>query len=118
VFYYQAPCSHFSQKIWRGGHFTVSAPVNPSYAKDKQKKHKQSLREALQLVRWGEIAAMPSSFHHSVFHIHNAQIWPYHIVQYSFNNVADICNLQQYCSTEHYQSGRTEVYDSYIVKET
>ena len=33
-------------------------------------------------------------------------------------NVADIRNLQQYCSIEHYQSGRTKVYDSYIVKET
>ena len=27
---------------------------------------------------------------------------------YSFNNVADIRNLQQYCSIEHYQSGRTK----------
>ena len=39
-------------------------------------------------------------------------------IPYSFNNVADIRNLQQYCSIEHYQSGRTKVYDSYIVKET
>jgi len=39
-------------------------------------------------------------------------------ILYSFNNVADIRNLQQYCSIEHYQSGRTKVYDSYIVKET
>jgi len=45
---------------------------------------------------------------------HNA----YHTIPYSFNNVADIRNLQQYCSMEHYQSGRTKVYDSYIVKET
>jgi len=34
---------------------------------------------------------------------------------YSFNNVADIRNLQQYCSIQHYQSGRAKVYDSYIV---
>jgi len=43
---------------------------------------------------------------------------PYHTIPYSFNNVADIRNLQQYCSIEHYQSSRTKVYDSYIVKET
>jgi len=42
----------------------------------------------------------------------------YHTIPYSFNNVADIRNLQQYCSIEHYQSSRTKVYDSYIVKET
>jgi len=42
----------------------------------------------------------------------------YHTIPYSFNNVADIRNLQQYCSIEHYQSGRTKVYYSYIVKET
>ena len=43
-----------------------------------------------------------------------------HTIPYSFNNVADIRNLQQYCSVEHYQSGRTKVqaYNSYIVKET
>jgi len=35
-----------------------------------------------------------------------------------FNNVADMRNLQQYCSIEHYQSGRTKVYYTYIVKET
>ena len=29
----------------------------------------------------------------------------YHTIPYSFNNVADIRNLQQYCSIEHYQSG-------------
>ena len=38
---------------------------------------------------------------------------PYHTLPYSFNNLADIRNLQQYCSIEHYP-----VYDSYIVKET
>jgi len=32
-----------------------------------------------------------------------------HTIPYSFNNVADIRNLQQYCSVEHYQSGRTKV---------
>jgi len=42
----------------------------------------------------------------------------YHAIPYSFNNVADIRNLQQYCSIQHYQPGRTKVYDSYIVKET
>jgi len=42
----------------------------------------------------------------------------YHTIPYSFNNVADIRKLQQYCSIEHYQSGRTKVYDSYIVKVT
>jgi len=42
----------------------------------------------------------------------------HHTIPYSLNNVADIHNLQQYCSIEHYQSGRTKVYDSYIVKET
>ena len=41
-----------------------------------------------------------------------------HTIPYSFNNVADICNLQQYCSIEHYQSGRNKVYNSYIVKKT
>ena len=30
----------------------------------------------------------------------------------------DVRNLQQYCSIEHYQSGRTKVYDSVIVIET
>jgi len=44
------------------------------------------------------------------------RIEEYHTIPYSFNNVADIRNLQQYCSIEHYQSGRTKVYDSYIVK--
>ena len=39
-------------------------------------------------------------------------------IPYSFNNLADISNLQQYCSIQNYQSGRTEVYNSYIVKET
>jgi len=34
---------------------------------------------------------------------------PYHTMPYSFNNVADIRNLQQSCSIEHYQSGRTKV---------
>jgi len=34
---------------------------------------------------------------------------------YSFNSVADI---QQYCSIQHYQSGRTKDFESYIVKET
>ena len=38
---------------------------------------------------------------------------PHHAIQYSFNNVADIRNLQQYCSIQHYRSGRTKVYDSY-----
>jgi len=38
----------------------------------------------------------------------------YHTIPYSFYNVADIRNLQQYCSIEHYQSGGTKVYDSYI----
>ena len=37
---------------------------------------------------------------------------------YSFTNVADVRNLQQYCSVQHYQSVRTKIYDSYIVKET
>jgi len=36
----------------------------------------------------------------------------YHTIPYSFNNVADIRSLQQYCSIEHCQSGRTKVYDS------
>ena len=43
---------------------------------------------------------------------------PYRTIPYSFNNVADMRNLQQYCLIEHYQFGRTKVYDSYIVKET
>jgi len=48
----------------------------------------------------------------------NDQFTPYHTIPHSFNNVADIRNLQQYCSMQHYQSGRTTVHDSYIVKET
>ena len=34
---------------------------------------------------------------------------PYHTISCSINNVADIRNLQQSCSIEHYQSGRTKV---------